>query len=154
MLQKCCLLIATLALGTEAALVDQASAQRWDNLQIILQNLRQLCPDEIRLARAIRHRHEAEVRRQNLPDDVVQEEVEATLYRDLCGVLPIPTPLPVMPCGKGMTADAFLAVFPGAGWMTAREIVERLDRAKYGGTVWRRRPSTRRQHMYGRWFGT
>jgi hypothetical protein len=79
MLQRCCLLMAALALETETTLVDQTPEHKQDDLRAILHNLHQLCAKEISSVRAVRDRREAEIRRQGLPDDVVQEEAEATL---------------------------------------------------------------------------
>ena len=147
MLQHCCLLIAVMALGTEAVLLDQTSAPKRSDLEAILQNLRQLCSEEIRLVRVEWQRHEKEALQHGLPDDIAREEVEATLYRDLCGMLPITAPLPVMPPDDSMTANAFLAVFPGAGWLTSEEVADRLGQAKYGRSLAAGFPS-HEDHLY------
>jgi hypothetical protein len=59
----CCVLIAALAIETEDTLVHQDPAQRQDNIPTVMQNLWVLCPEEIRLIRAVRDRHVEEVRR-------------------------------------------------------------------------------------------
>jgi hypothetical protein len=113
MLQQCCVLTAVMTLGAEGPLLDQVSAQQCEDLLTLWQHLRQLCFEEIRLVNTERQRQAAEVYRQGLLDDVMREVVEATLYRDFCGILPVLEPDPVKPCDASMTADAFLEVFPG-----------------------------------------
>jgi hypothetical protein len=70
-----------------------------------------------------------------VPEDVVHAAVTQQFYRDFCGILRVPEPPPVLVCGAGITADAFLAVFPDAEWLTAWEVVAQLDRLPYGGDI-------------------
>jgi hypothetical protein len=134
-LDKCCLLMAALALGTEAALMTQTPAPQQENLRTLLHHLSRLYSKEIHLLRAAQTHHAAEIRRHRVPEDVVHAAVTQQFYRDFCGILRVPEPPPVLVCGAGITADAFLAVFPDAEWLTAWEVVAQLDRLPYGGDI-------------------
>jgi hypothetical protein len=136
LLEKCCHLLASLALGTEGALMDQTSVSQQDDLRTLLHHLSVLYSAELRLLRAAQAHHAAEIRRHGVPEDVVHAAATQRLYRDFCGILRVPEPPAELPWGAGMTTDAFFAVFPGAGWLTAPEVVARLDRAHYGGDTW------------------
>jgi hypothetical protein len=140
LLERCCRLLAALALGTEAALISRIPAPQQEDLRTLLRHLAACYPEEIRRLRAVQTRHAAEVRSHDVPEDVVHAAVTQQLYRDFCGILWVPEPPPTLPWGRDMTPDAFLTVFPGAGWLTAPEVVARLDREHYGGEAWAHAP--------------